>query len=285
MKSSKLSIFGLQKKLSRPGTTVVFSVFVLAYFVYLTVLLGINMHKGWFATHKMQGGELCINEVYTFEYYFRGSENSRRHLHSVDPLSGSTTPFLVRSETVFITSLFAMVIPLTLARQKARKSGDTLRRLSLSNKSIFVMQWLSDFANTLCLWLSHLTVIFAFYIVYICLAPIELTYPQNLYALFAGERYLYMLFPVLNPVSLARMLPLILAVSFLPSVISSFFENSLRDLDLKKTIPRVLFLIGLICWGYYDSWHVRSIIVCVIALVAGLIVFISGLPKGDAVSA
>jgi len=285
MKSSKLSIYTLQQKLSRPGTTVVFAIFVLGYVIYLTVLLGINMHKGWFAAQRLPGGEHYFDEVYTFDYYFKSYDYSNYRRNDVQPLSDSTTPFLVRSEVVFIASLFAMVVPLTLARQKAVKGDDTIKRIPLSDKSVYFMQWLSDFANTLCIWLLHLTVIFVFYILYICLAPSELTYPQNLYALFASERYLYMLFPVLNPVSLARMLPLVMAVSFLPSVISSFFENSLLDLDLKKTIPRVLLLAGLICWGCFDTGHVRSIVACAIAFVAGGLMFIAGLPEGDDVSA
>jgi len=117
-------------------------------------------------------------------------------------------------------------------------------------------------------------VIFLFYVIYNHFAPVGLTYPQNFYSLFASERYLYMLFPVLNPVSLVRMFSLVLAVSFLPSLISSVFEEVFDGESKAGALLLVGIHIGLICWGYYASSHVMSIIACLIALVAGIINYV-----------
>ena len=147
-----------------------------------------------------------------------------------------------------------------------------MKRLPVLGRSVKVMQWLSDFIYTLCIWLSHLVVIFLFYMIYNHFAPVELTYPQNFYSLFASERYLYMLFPVLNPLSLFRMLSLVLAVSFLPSLISSAFERIWDGESKAKAFLLAAIHIGLICWGYFASSHLMSMIACLVALTAGIII-------------
>lgn len=294
MKSkSNLSIFALQQRSSRPGATVVLIVFTLIYLLYLGTLLVINMQKGWFAVQNSNPEEIAgynnevyivdrsaFNEVYPFEYYFKSTDYSYRD-NGVRDFTNSTTPFLIRSEIMFLISLAAMVLALTMAHVKINKGSDTIKRLPYLNSSVKVMQWMSDCAYVLLIWLAHLAVIFLFYVIYMFLAPIELKYPQNLYALFTGERYLYMLFPVLNPISLIRMLSLVLAVSFIPSFAFSIINDMSQKDSYGDGIPygnkifRLILLIGLICWGYFASSHIWSIIVCIAAMVIGY--FLTGL--------
>ena len=280
MRKSKLSIFSLQQRLSRPGTTVVICIFSLGYLLYLFSLLAINMQKGWYSIQESPLIRSTIyavpDETYTFEYFFRSYDN-----YFTGFPNNSTTPFLVRSEIIFLGSLIAIVLALTLAHIKARKSGGTINRLSLPIRSIRIMQWLSDCVYTLLIWLLHLVVIFLFYIVYVHSAPVELTYPQNLYTLFIHERYLYLIFPVLNPVSIIRMSSLVLAVSFLPSVISMVVDDILDGQGFSLGMlfqPGVL--AGLICWGFFSSNHIWSTVACAAAMIVGFLCFKHQLPKG-----
>jgi hypothetical protein len=295
---SKLSIFALHQRLSRPGTTIVLAVFTLGFLMYLCTLLAVNMQKGWYAEvpgfyQERPDGTYDrgpYREIYTFEYYFKGYDFSGYRKDDIEPLTAaSTTHYLVHTEIVFLASLFGVVLALILTRFKLRKSDDTINRLSLSKRSIYIMQWLSDFLFILYVWLAHLASLFLFYLIYMHLAPAELTYPQNLYSLFAGERYLYMLFPVLNPISAVRMLSLVLSVSFLPSIV--FFRIKVyRDNNINiHIILTVIMLVGgmlagLICWGFFQKGHVMSIIACASALVVALF-FVLRLPKGETFSA
>lgn len=297
MRKSRFSIFALQQRMSRPGSTAVFAVFLVGYLLYLCILLGINTREGWYSSFQwsrtgqqydksFQSYEQEVTYshtyAYTFAYFFKGDD----YINAGNVPFLDTTPYLIPSELVFPISLVSMVFALTLARFKVRKGGATLRRLSLPGRSIYIMQWLSDLVHTLCVWLLHLAVIFLFYTAYMRFAPAELTYPQNLYMLFASERYLYMLFPVLNPISLARMLPLVVAVSLLPSLISSAFESiydSVADSHLPSlgssvfesifgvdsnmgALVLVGVSVGVTCWGYFSSDRTWSPVICLFAM-------------------
>lgn len=123
MKSkSKLSIYALQQKLSRPGATVVLTVFTLGYFLYLTALLVINMQKGWYVTHEQQGWN-SFNEIYTFEYYFKSYDYSIDRSHGLI-LSNSTTP-----HKTSMTSLFRQLPRGTDAKQSCIYSSIIFRNL------------------------------------------------------------------------------------------------------------------------------------------------------------
>jgi len=268
--SSKLAIFALQQKSSRPGATIVLTVFTLVYFLYLLTLLIINVQAGWFAQLETQYEYSTFTELYNFEYYFRSYSYND---YNISIQTTTTTQFLVRSEIMFIASLTAMVIVLAMAHYKATNGSDTIKRLSISHRSVKVMQWLSDCVYIFTIWLSHLVVIFAFYIVYLSLAPDELIYPNNLFLLFAKERYLYLLFPVLNPLSLIRMLSLILAISFLPSLISGIIDSILeKDFEFGMLVLPII-LIGIISWSFLSSGHIASLILCAIAAFAGVFCF------------
>lgn len=285
---SKLSIFALQQRLSRPGATSVLAVFTPGYLLYLVTLLVINMQKGWFAMQTPHGGAngwSTFNEIYTFEYYFKSYDYSLYSDNGAQALTDSTTPFLVRSEIVFLVSLVALVLALTMAHVKMNRGGDTIKRLPILSRSVKITQWLSDLVYTLFIWFAHLFVIFLFYMIYMHFAPAELAYPQNLYSLFAGERYLYMLFPVLNPISFVRMISLVTAISFLPSIISHIIDN-LEDLGKGELFIPIL-LVGLICWAYFQSGHVWSIVACLIAVITGILIykFYLPLPRRDDIDA
>jgi hypothetical protein len=285
MKKSKFSIFALHQRLSRPATTVVFTIFVLGYLLYLCTLLTINAQKDWYTEQApVEWDGISFYEIYTFEYYFKGIDYTIVSVNDTKTyVTNSTTPYLIHSEPVFLVSLLGIVLALSLAHIKTEKN-ETMKRLPVLDRTAKVMQWSSDFIYTLCIWLSHLIVIFLFYMIYNHFAPVELTYPQNLYLFFATVRYLYMLFPVLNPISLVRMFSLVFAVSFLPSFISLAFGNILDRKSKVRTLLSVGIKIGLICWGYFASTHVMSIIACLIALAAGVFNFvnyISMLPEGE----
>jgi len=175
MSKSKLSIFALQQKFSRPGTTIVLTVFTLGYLAYLIILLAINMQKGWYAEVPRleieQPDAIYVygsyKETYTYEYYFIGYDFSQYLKNGIETLTDSSTShYLIRSEIVFFISLFCMTLALVIAHFKASNGGETLSRLSLSKRSIYVMQWLSDCIYTVHLWLSHLVVVFLFYLAY-----------------------------------------------------------------------------------------------------------------------
>ena len=295
MVRSRFSIFALQQRLSRPGTTIVFAVFTLGYLLYLTILLSITLQEGDVKEIIPQWGDqvvdyewyenVLIKVSYPFNFYFSNNYGSDYYGYSMLP--NSVKPFVIRSETIFLISLFTMVLVLTLAHVKARKGRYIINRLPLSLRSVYAMQWLSDFVHVLCLWLSHLAVIFIFYMIYMYKAPAEFTYPQNLYTLFADEQYLYLLFPILNPISFARMFTLMFAVSVLPASLASFFEDISillspqheRWFDLGRAYM-TMALIGLILWAYYESGHLSSITVCSIAMVVGVIVYcMEGFPS------
>lgn len=282
---SKLSIFALQQRLSRPGATSVLAVFTPGYLLYLVTLLVINMQKGWFAMQTPHGGAngwSTFNEIYTFEYYFKSYDYSLYSDNGAQALTDSTTLFLVRSEIVFLVSLVALVLALTMAHVKMNRGGDTIKRLPILSRSVKITQWLSDLVYTLFIWFAHLFVIFLFYMIYMHFAPAELAYPQNLYSLFAGERYLYMLFPVLNPISFVRMILLITAISFLPTLISSVIDGFYVG-----NLFILILLVGLICWGYFASDHIGSIVICGIAMVASILFyrFYLPLPRRDDIDA
>lgn len=247
------------------------------------ILLFINMQKGWFTTQAPEGYSL-FNEIYTFDYFFKSNQYG-----SGIRLTNSTTSFLLRSEIVFLISIVAMIFALILAHVKMNKGNETISRLPILNPSVKTMQWLSDFLYTLCIWLAHLVGIFVFYIIYTRLAPAELRYSQSLYQLFAGERYLYMLFPVLNPLSWIRMFSLMLAISFLPSLISKviedFEENDFSDDSSGIRLLSIAPLIGFIGWGYFASSHLWSIIACMAAAVIGFLIFRGELRKGRVIDA
>ena len=255
MKSkSKQSIFALQQKLSTPGATVVLTVFTLGYFLYLACLLLINTKNGWFEEPPFPILRYfplleCYHAPHYIEYPFEFHKK--------------IIQLLFRSESVFLFSLIALVAVLTLTHVKMNRGKDTINRLSIKNPSIKIMQWLSDFVYTILIWLSHLIVFFLFHLFYMYLAQNELIYLQNLYTLFASERYLYMLFPVLNPLSFVRMISLAIAVSALPCFISILID------DIKEPETPTFFVstivVGLIWWGYVESKHVYSIVICVIA--------------------
>jgi len=265
----KFSIFALQQQLGRPGTTVVFAVFLLGYLLYLCVMLGIIAQKGW---ASLRSQITYGSEIYTFEYFFKSYDYSN---YDFIPYPDSTTPYLIRSEPVFLVSLVSMVFALTLAHFKARTGGATIDRLSFSRRKVCVVQWLSDLASTLCVWLSHLVVIFLFYAVFTLFAPAGLKYPQNLYMLFASERYLYMLFPVLNPISLIRMLSLALAVSFLPSLISTAFEEHVSAYRIALALLYGGISVGTLYWGYSSSDQIWSLIACLIAAHFSFLIYYS----------
>jgi len=259
--NSRLSVFALQQKSGRPAAAMVLTVFALIYFLHLLTLLIINMQAGWFTQLESQYG-LPVG-LYTFEYYFRSNFYIDYGIsigNNVQP--ATTTQFLIRSEIVFTASLIAIVAALTLAHVKVNRGNDTIRRLSVSHRSVTTIQWLSDCAYTLTVWLSHLVVICLFYILYISLAPAELIYPNNLFRLFARERYLYFLFPVLNPLSLIRMLSLTLAISFLPSLISGIIDSILEKEFIPGMLAPAMISIGLICWSCFSSSHIGSLLLC-----------------------
>jgi len=240
------------------------------------------MQAGWFTQLETQHGLPFGTEFYTFEYYFRSYSYSQTNI-IIQPVT--TTQFLIRSEIVFLASLVAIVATLTLAHVKVGSGSDTIGRLSTSRRSVITMQWLSDCAYTLTVWLSHLVVIFLIYIFYISLAPDELIYPNNLYRLFAMERYLYLLFPVLNPLSLIRMVSLVLAISFLPSLISRIIDSILEKGFAPGKLVLPTILIGLICWGYFSGSHAASLILCAIAALVGAFCFGVYLLGGGAANA
>lgn len=271
MKSkNKLSIFALQHKLSRPLATIVLIGFSLGYLLYLVTLLIINAKKGWFTVQFESIPILKLNEIYTFEYYFMSYNYSNIYSNYINAsLSNSTTPFLLRSEIIFFMSIVAIVIALTISHIKMDSGSGTTGRLSLSDSSIKTMQWLSDFIHIVFIWLIHIIIIFLFYVIYMHFAPAELKYPQNLYMLFASEGYLYLLFPILNPVSLIRMISLITAVSFLPSIIADIFSDT-KEFSLKSLIMPILPAV-LICLAFFASSHIWSIIAGLLAMFACII--------------
>ena len=277
MMKSRFAVFALQQRLSRRGIIIVLAVFGLGYLLYLNILLSVTLQEDWMKderTARIEAGWHVYDEVsYPFESYFKESSESPDWTINIKP-------YLIPSETVFLLSLFIMVLALTLAHVTMRKGCCIINRLPLPKRSVFFMQWLSDFFHTVCIWLSHLAVIFMFNIIYMHRVPIELAYSQNLYSLFAFERYLYLLFPVLNPIAFIRMIALMLSVSFLPAALSSFFEDIsvLRStgywhgFDLKVSGMSIL-LIGLILLGYYESGHLSSIITCSIAMIVGILLY------------
>ena len=281
--NSRLSVLLLQQKSSWPGAPIVLTVFTLVYFLYLLTMLIINMQAGWFVRQVAENGIIEYSEVYTFDYYFNSNSYTSREYDK--PVPASTTPFLIRSEIIFLTSLASIVLVLTAAHIRMRSGNDTMKRLSISHRSVIAMRWLSDFIYTLSLWFSHLAVIFLFHMVYVRLAPWDLVHPSNLYTLFAEERYLYMLFPVVNPLSLIRMFSLILAFSILPSLISSVIGR-IQEKDFTPGIFVLsTILTGLICWSYFSSDHTWSLILCVIAALVGAFCFSVPLLRGGVANA
>jgi len=241
------------------------------------------MQAGWFVRQVAENGIIEYSEVYTFDYYFNSNNYISREYDK--PAPASTTPFLIRSEIIFLASLASIVIALTMAHVKMRSGNDTMNRLSISHRSVITLRWLSDFIYTLSLWFSHLAVIFLFHMVYVRLAPWDLVHPSNLYSLFTAERYLYMLFPVVNPLSLVRMFSLILAISFLPSLISGIIESILEKDFTPGIFVLSTILTGLICWSYFSSDHTWSLILCVIAALVGAFCFSVPLLRGGVANA
>jgi len=300
MKSnSKSSIFALQQKLSRPGITVVLAIFMFMYLLYLVILLTINLQKGGFAlqtpeTEKIVGYDNSVyevdysfNEVYPFSYYFKSYKYNKRD-DGISNLTNSTTPYLIRSETVFLASLATLVIVLTHAHTKANNGYETIERIPLSKQSIKTIQWLSDFVSTLGVWMAHLAVIYVFYVIYMLFSPDHLIHTQSLYKLFVSERYLYMLFPVISLTALLRMLPLLLAISLLPSIISDIFfqkQNASTDEDTKNLplggLIFTLFIIALIYWGYFSSHQDLSVFISVLVMFLNLAYFTSAFTEGE----
>jgi len=287
--NSRLSVFALQQRLSRPLTTVVLSVFTAGYLIYLTILLVINMQKGWFTVME-QPELLSLTEIYDFQYYFSSYDyssfsrffttNYQTGMHieydSKIFLANSTTPFLIRSEIIFWCSVVSMVFALIPAHTKMNKGGETIRRLPVFRSTTIVMQWLSDFVYILSIWFSHLVVIFLFYLLYASLAPAQLISVQNLYSLFTGEYYLYMFFQVVNPVSIIRMVSLVLAISFLPSLVSYLLFDP-DPLILKLTC--LLILIWMIYWSILPKGDLGGIFACAAAMMTGILGFIFTLRK------
>lgn len=226
----------------------------------------------------MQQDTFATWSTYAYDLYFTGGYTS----YLTDT---AAFRFLIHSEIVFLVSLIALVFALTLAHIKMDKGSDTLKRLSILSPRVKIMQWLSDYVYTLLIWLSHLVVIFLFYVIYISLTTAELVHPHYFYQLFARERYLYMLFPILNPLSLIRMLSLVLAISFLPSLISDIIENiSGKEFSIGDLFMPIL-LIGLIGWGYFEPTHEWSLIVCVIAMIVGAFCYRAYLLKWEVINA
>ena len=281
--NSRLSVLLLQQKSSRPGAPIVLTVFTLVYFLYLLTILIINMQAGWFVRQVAENGIIEYSEVYTFDYYFNSNNYISREYDK--PVPASTTPYLIRSEIIFLASLASIVLVLTAAHVRMRSGNDTMKRLSISHRSVIAMQWLSDFIYTLSLWFSHLAVIFLLHMVYVRLAPWDLVHQSNLYTLFAAERYLYMLFPVVNPLSLIRMFSLILAISFLPSLISGIIDSILEKDFFPGIFVLPTILTGLICWSYFSSSHTGSLILCVIAALVGAFCFYVPLLGGGVTNA
>ena len=125
MRKSKFSIFALHQRLSRPATTVVFAVFVVGYLLYLCTLLTINAQKGWYTKQTpVEWGDHSFNEIYTFEYYFKSYKSSDYgHYDGIEAyVTDSTTPYLIRSEPVFLVSLLGIVLALSLAHIKTKKN-------------------------------------------------------------------------------------------------------------------------------------------------------------------
>ena len=253
---NKFSIFALQQSSSRPGATIVFAVFTLGYLLYLIAIRVINTETTWFNIWRFR-----------FEDFF------------VNNYAMGMTSYLIRSEIVFLVSLIAIVLVLTLAHVKMNKGIDTIKRLSISDRSVKLMQWLSDCAYTLGIWLAHLAVIFLFYIFNMLFYHSNQIDPNRLYTIFASERYLYMLFPILNPLSLVRMLSLVIAISFLPSLISGIIDNILEKTFSIRNLFAPILLIGLIGLSYFTPGHGLSLIVCVIVMIVGVFCYEDHLQK------
>ena len=253
---SKLSIFALQQSSSRPGVTIVFTVFTLGYLLYLIAIRVINTQTTWLNMWRFR-----------FEDYFMNNN------------AMGMTSYLIRSEIVFLASLIVLVLVLSLAYVKVNKGIDTIKRLSISDRSVRLMQWLSDCAYTLGMWLAHLTVIILFYIFNVLYYHSDQMDLNRLYTIFACERYLYMLFPIMNPLSLVRMLSLVIAISFLPSLISGIIDNILEKTFSIRNLFAPILLIGLIGLSYFTPGHELSLIVCVIAMIVGVFCYEDHLQK------
>ena len=268
---NKLSVFALQQRLNRPIMTIVMLVFTLGYLLYLVILLTINAKKGWFTTleYRTTSGTMYENEIYNLGYFFQSFKSGFKD-YPIN-FSNSTTPFLIRSEIIFFFSLIAVVVALTVANVKMNRNSYMLKRLSISSGSTKTIRCLSDCINIALMWFLHVGVIVIFSIIYSHFAPLELKDPQNLYRLFASERYLYLLFPVLNPISLIRMITLIIGISPLPYYISRIFNEKKDEGVSIGSIVVSVILIGLFCWCYFAKGHVMSLVICIITGCAGIL--------------
>jgi len=69
------------------------------------------------------------------------------------------------------------------------------------------------------------------------------------------------------------MFSLILAISFLPSLISGIIDSILEKDFTTGIFVLLTILIGLICWSYFSSAHIGSLILCVITALVGAFCF------------